>query len=683
MQPESTVHQGNRFAIERQLLADALNGVHYDVATFAEHELDDREGGEVPLLCPRLVHRPDVPDFRWPQRWTPTSEAEECWAKGPKPWFPNLGELRGADLGHGDQLGSPSLRQYLDLGVQSVLCFAIVENDHVRLSVLLGSKKPDQYGARELDRLRTNDLGTAMRTIHSLLKRRRDTFLADFRDLFAERLAPDQLAHRIVSSVAEEFDWDYVGIYRVERSRHQFVLIAQHDRTPGQKMSVKRGYVQSIREGMIGKTLRKGSSLRADDVSTAPPPHDYIQLEGLRARSALCHPVRVGARIEWILDCESKELSAFHGPDHDALRDLVSDLQKTLNFWFESRLNTVLLDCIRRSAAVVDADGNLVCVNQSARDLFGLHENDLTDVRLSQFAADDATALLFSEPRTLDNANLKLKVAAGPPRILLASSRISDEAFARWIWLFTDPDEQQWLAGLQYARSTVEQVAAQVRGPLMLAGTLVKRVDAMIRDPEIRTEARRHIERISENLKKADVTYERLARALIGKEQVELKDLFDRTRLALEAGVRPLVDIHAPVHHAAIWGDRGELVKALTELLKVIAAQAPAGTKIKVSGMLAADHVIIRLKVGRLARSRRNDAPPRIIEHVANAAKIAAKGTSVANVSSNDDAFEGARWRFVSEGGDLLDYGYDGSGRQIEVRLRRASLRRSYAHERI
>jgi hypothetical protein len=44
----------------------------------------------------------------------------------------------------------------------------------------------------------------------------------------------------------------------------------------------------------------------------------------------------------------------------------------------------------------------------------------------------------------------------------------------------------------------------------MLAGTLVKHMDTMIRDPEIRSKTRRHVERISKNLKKADLTYERL-----------------------------------------------------------------------------------------------------------------------------------------------------------------------------
>jgi len=682
MRRESSLHRSGGFAIDTQrLLAEALDGVRYDVATFAEHELDDKEGRVVPLLCPRLVLRPNVPDFRWPQRWTPVSETEEDWAKGSAPWLSDLDEFREVNLGHGEQPGSPGLKQYLDLGVRSVLCFAIVERGHVRLSVMLGSKERNQYGDTELKRLHANDLRATMRAIHSLLRRRRETFLAEIRELFAERLSPEQLAHKIVCSLAEEFDWDYVGIYRVERSRNRFALIAQHDRTPGQQMSLEGGYVQDINTGMIGKALRKGRSLRAHDVSTTPPPHDYIQLKGLPARSALCHPVRLGTRIEWILDCESMELAAFHGPDRDVLKDLVDDLQKTLSYWFESRLNTVLLDCIRRSAAVVDADGNLVCVNQSARDLFGLHDKNLADVKLSQFAADESTALLFSEPRTLDNVSLMLKVAAAPPRAVLASSRISDEAFARWIWLFTDPDEQQWLAGLQYARSTVEQVAAQVRGPLMLAGTLVKRVDAMIRDPDIRTEARRHIERISQNLEKADLTYERLARALVGKEQVKLQDLFDATWCALEAGMRPLVDIHPPAHHAAVWGNRLELVTALTELLKVIAVQAHAGTQIKVSGKVDADHVTIRLKVGRKTKSSRDQAQPNMIEHVAATAKIAAKSPSGPGPSSSQDAFEGARWRVVSEGGDLLDHGQHGSGREIEVRLRRASPRGSQANE--
>jgi hypothetical protein len=203
----------------------------------------------------------------------------------------------------------------------------------------------------------------------------------------------------------------------------------------------------------------------------------------------------------------------------------------------------------------------------------------------------------------------------------------------------------------------------------------------MIRDPELRRETRRDIERIDQNLKKADLTYERLARALAGKDQVGLQDLFQRTMSALEVGVRALVQIHMPANHAVVWGDGMELVTALTELLHVIATQNKAGAKISLSGKVEADHVTILLQVGRIAKSHRDQPRPHIIEQVAETAKIAAKSASNTSNALSQDAFEGARWRVISEGGDLFDTGNNGSGRQIKVRLRRASTRRSNTHE--
>jgi hypothetical protein len=60
MRCESPWHRGERFAIEAQLLAKSLDDVRYDVATFAEHLLDDEEGGEVPLFRPCLILRPET-----------------------------------------------------------------------------------------------------------------------------------------------------------------------------------------------------------------------------------------------------------------------------------------------------------------------------------------------------------------------------------------------------------------------------------------------------------------------------------------------------------------------------------------------------------------------------------------------------------------------------------------------
>jgi hypothetical protein len=68
MQFESPLHQGERSAIEAQLLAQSPDAVRYDVATFAEYLLDDDEDGESSLFRPCLVLPVPLADILRPLR---------------------------------------------------------------------------------------------------------------------------------------------------------------------------------------------------------------------------------------------------------------------------------------------------------------------------------------------------------------------------------------------------------------------------------------------------------------------------------------------------------------------------------------------------------------------------------------------------------------------------------------
>jgi putative methionine-R-sulfoxide reductase with GAF domain len=607
----------------------------------------------------------------------PIPPSVEAWAASEEPWVADLHELADGlppDEVSGERL--PGLQYYLHLGIRSLLCFAITEDDHVRFSVVLGSQMPDRYGLDQLHQLRANDLEDAMRTIQTLSQQRRSAFFAEVRELFAKSPTPELLASKLVEGLAKEFDWDYVGIYRVERSRKRFLLVSQYDRSPDQRLHLDASYDQPLDTGMLGSTLREGRCLRADDV-TNDPPHGYKRLASLPAQSALCYPVRVGKRIEWMIDCESVELAAFHGPDRVMLDELVDDLQSTLRFWFENRLATALLDCLEQSVVVVDADGGVLRANQRARDLLGLYAEEEGNSTLAIAAADESTRLLLAESRTLHHANVTLRDHAGAQRPALASARVADEAFGRWIWLFSDPNEQQWIAGLQYARSIAEQIAAQARGPLLLASALVKSLEARIQNAEMPAEVSRDLRRITKNLRKADITYERLVRAAAGKDQVMLRDLFERLRSALFPSLENKLQLAMPSRDVAVWGSSGELVGALTDLMRYLAARSGPRGRTRVFPSIRLDRVSILLEIGWTTKLT-NDVLTNPLQRVTQTARMAAKTKSRARIPlSEHDGIEHIRWRLIGEGGDLIDAGIRNRRRRIEVRLRRVSIRGS------
>jgi putative methionine-R-sulfoxide reductase with GAF domain len=662
-----SVDRSEVFERERKLLAEALSAVPFDVATFAEHATDDAEGSGGLLWRARLVVCPDQTGLRWSQRWMPVLPQMMEWARGSKPWVGNLEVFANNPpsgmLETGENLAG--VGDYLSLGIRSLLCHPFVEAGHLRDSLLLGARDIDVYNETHLVLVNSPQIREARETIRVALRERSKEFSRGLRELFAKGLEPEQLAWELAHAIAWEFEWDYVGVFRVEQAQQRFVLVAQCDLSADKGLRLAPGYLQPIDAGMLGNALKLRRALRVDDVIRNPQ-HGYIQIEDLRTQSALSYPVCVGGEIEWMLDCESTETFTFHGPDLEALSEIIGDLESVLQYWLVNRLNLALLNCIGESAVVVNADGSILHANQSARDLFGAHGDARR--KISEFAADEAAKALLKEPRSVYNTAISLVGPTGSPRSLLATAILPADSYGRWIWLFADPSQQQFLAGLYYARAIVEQLADQARGPLMLASALAKKIDQLAHDESVRDKVSHYVRRISDSVKKADLTYERLAGALAGKEQTDLRDLLGRLRLGLEPELRRTTEIRLPSHSIAAWGTADELLPALTELLKLLVSRLDARGRLRVTCGGNADRAVIYLtatgvKDGEDPLSSRHHADP--------LAAIVAVAVDAAGGTAMDLSLRDAVWRILREGGALFDRGTQDGQMKVEISLRK------------
>ena len=121
--------------------------------------------------------------------------------------------------------------------------------------------------------------------------------------MFTPAAVPAELANTLVTKSADGYGLEYVGLFRINRVRGRFEVIAQQDRHGALKVS--SDYSQSVEEGMLGHVLRKGHELYAENLRTTPPPYDYKAAIDAQA-SAICFPIRLGrgrdAEVEWIID---------------------------------------------------------------------------------------------------------------------------------------------------------------------------------------------------------------------------------------------------------------------------------------------------------------------------------------------------------------------------------------------
>jgi hypothetical protein len=349
-------------------------------------------------------------------------------------------------------------------------------------------------------------------------------FHHEIRTLFSEDAGPFEVARCAVKRLCEHFRWDYVAVFRIARARNQFELLTQYNNSDGELL-VKEGYTQKWDEGVLAEVLSTRHPVRVED-TFAEERHNYKRISR-DARSCLCYPVVVNESVEWILDCESCEKAAFQEPDEVKLRALINEAERTLTLWFEMHLNSALLDIIDQGVIVVDQANRIERWNRSASDLVGTRVSVPVESEDGHNGSVRELRPIKGQVITVLGADVEAKAALGAQlfaakpiyvidqnglkRQIVASSCDADSAFNRRIWRFSDPTEWDWITALEYMRTTVQGVAQQTRGPLLLANALVTKARSLAQDnPGLSS----LLSKVRSSLSKTDITYERLAASL-------------------------------------------------------------------------------------------------------------------------------------------------------------------------
>lgn len=508
------------------VLAVLRNFIAFDIATFAEYAADSPRHGRTPSLLVRGRYAvDDGTPFPWPTRWLRTPADIMDWTEEK--------DVAGSDIEAFFRV-SPSFRAlrknpvvatYLARGVRGFIVVVHRENGQPVSSLTLARKSETPFGAEDQQTLSALGLADVLRLVQSAYNAEAAAFHREICDLFAQNARPDMVSRITVEKLCARFQWDYVAIFRVAHARSRFELVEQHNATD-KELLVREGYTQPYGEGILGRVLKTGLPLRVEDVSKRSR-HGYVQI-ARDARSCMCYPIALDGCVEWILDCESSEVGAFQHPDEIELGVLVREAQKTIALWFETRLNRALLENIDQGVIVVDQANRIMRLNSLAAEMLGTSMNDraiktndadrsrrqsassVQGMSLGKFGADeDAKAVL--ETGHVAAIPLRLRGADGLERNIVVSSRNAESAFNRRIWRLTDPKMWDWVTALEYMRTTVQGVAQQTRGPLLLANALVSRAYGHVEDnPDLRA----LLAKARASLVKTDITYERLVDGL-------------------------------------------------------------------------------------------------------------------------------------------------------------------------
>lgn len=498
--------------------------IRFDIATYAEYVIDPTASPKNdPVLVLGRYAVDNGQHFHWPDRWIRIPTPMYEWVSGEESTISDIDTFFDIDSSFDMLRSHPVVKEYLGRGAKSFVVVPLKEEGQTVSVLTLVRKGGSRFASEDEIALRELHVQEALRLVRFAYQARTSAFYQEMRDLFAQQVGPLEAAHVAVKRLCEHYRWDYVAIYRLDRSGGVFQLLDQHNASDKKLAPRDSNYAQPLNAGVLGLVLKTGRPVGVQDTHKGQR-HGYLQISD-DARSCLCFPITLENEVEWILDCESSEVGAFQYPDEQELGSLVKEVQKSMALWFETGLSRELLENVGQGVVVVDQTNRIIRLNTVAAEMLGASKsstavpNEEADdqdfstewtVRykeLSKFGSDrKARAVLMRNE--VSETSILLRGENGRVRRLAVSSVQTRGMFGRRIWRLTDTTNWNWVTGLEYMRATVQSVAQQTRGSLLLADLLL----AKARDlSDGNATVQGLLSKIRSNLSKAEITYERLA----------------------------------------------------------------------------------------------------------------------------------------------------------------------------
>src|SRR5262245_946399 len=509
-------------------------------------------------VLPILLH-PDPPQ-RWPRMWWRMSEAERKLLDSGVPYREELSNWLAHNPDRKDEpllkllqevrpkgkpLESFAVVPIRPLGrTEAVLTLASTQPGHFRLA--------DDGDAAEdaQDELPRDPLAVLARLgldtlLVAMLRRARREEEAARRNLVASIESAGTVPEAtfvLLRELVGYFGWDHAAVFTTHHTDagETFRLFAQFPETEDgapHPIAIPPDYTQplydpgpgapldeahALASGMLGaavRSARHGGSgvLVAPDATKLDTagrrPHWFRSISD-EQRSALTIAITINGRTRWVLDTVSRHANAFIEEDGDRVAPLVKRLAARVSALRDRKLNDRLTRLIDEAVLITDDSGVILRANPRACELLGLPPDD-----------DGANRRLPDFVRGPDGAKLPgadqeyAKLLIGPVGGIGVETRIrrleDTTETPDIIWLLRGADRETYNADTRYIAETVQEVARQVRAPLLLAATLVKQLGRGALQDAVAPVAKQ----VREEIAKADITFERLAEARGARRQ--------------------------------------------------------------------------------------------------------------------------------------------------------------------
>jgi PAS domain-containing protein len=484
----------------------------------------------VTLFRAEALYPADSP--AWPARWLSLPPVAREFTEREQTWLDDVDQFVEQDP---EFAKSEVVQVYREFGIKSCVSLIVRRGNLPTSALTLCSRKLRKYGEADFKLLQDLELSPILLRYEEEIEAGRRDFCERIRDMLSGDTPIRKAAKKVVNEIATHFSLDYAGLFRVSRDKDVFEVF--HQKALNDDLKLPDNYVQAIDKGMLASTL-DGKCVRINNDIGNPKVPQFGYFVGERARrprSAMTAPVYLNDRVRWILDVECEKTHAFHGPDQEALLQVIESVEQSLSRRMLLELKASLMQKSDRGVVIVGMDGTIFSMNDAAISMLGLTRAlTLEDNRkLCDFAADEKFRDLLSGIGKLSNRRIELKPESGDAnKVVMATCKALDSTFDTAVWFLTDVEEVKWSRDVRFLQEVVSDVAQQTRAPLTLASVLMRELTLLVHPNEKNASGSNDIEartdEIIAEIGKADMTFERLAEAVkIHDEPMRFKEPVD------------------------------------------------------------------------------------------------------------------------------------------------------------
>lgn len=447
-------------------------------------------------------------------------------------------------------------RRFGESGVLWSLCIPIISERGIRGFVALDSRSCS-YGPADLDTCHRLPLAEAAKmALNRRSQGRVNTCIDVVRQLGAKGVDVKHVAQLIVNSLVEKFEWNHVAIYEHHPDRKTLELLCQ----AGEQVPVQRRTMPQ-EKGIIGRALADGREINLPDVhDTTVPDQDayHDSIPGMKSSVAVPIP---GDPTRWILNAESRLQSAFIPEEVGMLSLLMAEVGQVLDHMSLLETRVATLNALKDAVIETNRNGVIQQINPAGCALLeAASPAQVVGRRLDDFIANPDVAAALLDTQGFPRRDVQMKSVTGTVfPVLLSGARLPREV-GGLVFVASDLTHQVQVERTNELKDVFRHASLECRVPLAIASVWL---DEMTRK---HTQLGPSVERILEQVRKADMPLERLlrladphARALVPVEPLEFRQLVHDVLEQLPPEERSEVQLDLPEESVHVRGARDDL----------------------------------------------------------------------------------------------------------------------------